>query len=114
VGKSNKPVAKVKNTAYRCFFYVAIKAERKPLTAEKLFATLNDGKWHKISELSKQTKVKTNRLTEFFQFLSIQGVITYDKKPTESELNLNGKTCSQTNPNSHLLQKNPPNLMLLG
>jgi hypothetical protein len=50
------------------------------LTAEKLFATLNDGKWHRISELTKQTKVKTNKLTEFFQFLSTQGVITYEEK----------------------------------
>ena len=50
------------------------------MTAEKLFAIIKDGKWHKISELSKQTKVKTDKLTEFFQFLSTQGVITYEEK----------------------------------
>jgi len=47
---------------------------------EKLFSTLNDGKWHQINELSDQFKVKRDKLTEFFLFLLTQGVIAYEEK----------------------------------
>ncbi len=47
---------------------------------EKLFAIIKDGQWHQIDELSDQTKVKKDKLTQFFQFLSTQGIITYEEK----------------------------------
>jgi hypothetical protein len=50
------------------------------LTIIKLFNTLKDGKWHQISEIAHKTKVKTDKLTEFFLFLSTQGIITYEEK----------------------------------
>jgi len=50
------------------------------LMIEKLFATLNDGKWHQINELSDKFKVKIDKLTEFFLFLLTQGVIAYEEK----------------------------------
>jgi hypothetical protein len=50
------------------------------LTTEKIFAIIKDGKWHKIKELSDQFKVKKDKLTEFFEFLSKQGIIIYEEK----------------------------------
>jgi hypothetical protein len=47
---------------------------------EKLFATLNDGKWHNINELSDQFKMKKDKLKEFFKFLSTQGIIRYEEE----------------------------------
>ena len=50
------------------------------MTIEKLFAIIKDGRWHKINELSDKTKIKTDKLNEFFQFLSKQCVIKYEEK----------------------------------
>jgi len=50
------------------------------LTTPKLFATIKDGKWHNLTDLSGQIKVQTDKLTEFSQFLSIQGIITYEEE----------------------------------
>jgi len=55
---------------------------------EKLFATLNDGKWHQIHELSDQFKVKRDKLTEFFLFLLTQGVIAYEEKTNRVRIEL--------------------------
>jgi hypothetical protein len=59
---------------------------RKTLTTQKLFAIIKDGKWHQISELAKQIQVKTDRLTEFFEFLSAQGVTIYEEKTNRIKL----------------------------
>lgn len=56
------------------------------MTTPKLFAIIKDGKWHQISELAKQTKVKTEKLAEFFEFLSAQGVITYEEKTRRAKI----------------------------
>jgi hypothetical protein len=50
------------------------------LTFEKLFAILKDGEWHNLNDLSNQIQVQTDKLTEFSQFLSKQGIITYEDK----------------------------------
>ena len=50
------------------------------MTIIKLFAIIKDGKWHTITDLSGQIKVQTDKLTEFFQFLCTQGIVTYEEK----------------------------------
>ena len=50
------------------------------MTIIKLFAIIKDGKWHTITDLSSQIKVQTDKLTEFFQFLCTQGIVTYEEK----------------------------------
>jgi hypothetical protein len=50
------------------------------LTIEKLFTIIKDGQWHQIDELSDQTKLEKDKLTQFFQYLSIQNIITYEEK----------------------------------
>ena len=50
------------------------------MTIEKFFAILKDGEWHDLTDLSDQVKVQTDKLTEFSQFLSKQGIIYYENK----------------------------------
>ncbi|MGA3289812.1 MAG: hypothetical protein ABSD42_06190 [Candidatus Bathyarchaeia archaeon] len=50
------------------------------MTIEKLFAILNDGKWHDLTDLSDQIQVQTDKLTEFLQCLSKHGIIAYEDK----------------------------------
>jgi hypothetical protein len=50
------------------------------LTTEKLFTIIKDGQWHNLTDLSVQVKVQPDKLTEFFQFLSAQGVIKYEEE----------------------------------
>ena len=50
------------------------------MTIEKFFAILKDGEWHDLTDLSDQIQVQTDKLTEFLQFLSKQGIITYENK----------------------------------
>jgi hypothetical protein len=47
---------------------------------EKLFTIIQDGQWHQIDELSDQTKIEKDKLTQFFQFLSTQSIITYEER----------------------------------
>jgi hypothetical protein len=47
---------------------------------EKFFAILKDGEWHNLADLSKQIKVQTEKLNEFSQFLSKNGIVTYEEK----------------------------------
>jgi DNA-binding IclR family transcriptional regulator len=47
---------------------------------EKLFAILKDGEWHDLTYLSEQIGVPPDRLTEFLQFLSKEGIVTYKDK----------------------------------
>ncbi|MCW4044507.1 MAG: hypothetical protein NWE94_03205 [Candidatus Bathyarchaeota archaeon] len=44
----------------------------------KLFAVLNDGKWHSASELSKLLKTQGDKLVEFAQFLCENGIVEYE------------------------------------
>jgi predicted transcriptional regulator len=50
------------------------------MTTEKLFTLLKDGEWHKLTDLSNQINVQTDKLTEFLRFLFKQGIILYDEK----------------------------------
>jgi hypothetical protein len=45
---------------------------------ENFFAILKDGEWHNIPELAKQIEIPADKLTEFSQFLSKQGIIEYE------------------------------------
>jgi hypothetical protein len=70
------------------------------LNIEEFFTILKDEAWHSIDELADQIEIQTNKLIEFSQFLSEQGIIKYEDKthrikiepewksllPTESEL----------------------------
>jgi len=70
------------------------------LNIEKFFAIIKDGAWHDLAELANQMEIQPDKLTEFSQFLSEQGIIKYENKthtikiepewkrllPTESEL----------------------------
>jgi DNA-binding IclR family transcriptional regulator len=47
---------------------------------EKLFTLIKDGKWHNLTDLSDQSKVQVEKLNEFLQFLSQQGIIKYEDK----------------------------------
>ena len=47
---------------------------------EKLLNILKDGEWHDLIYLSDQTKMQSDKLTEFLQFLSKKGIITYKNK----------------------------------
>jgi len=50
------------------------------LANEKFFKILKDGEWHTLTNLSDQIHVKTDKLTEFAQFLSNHGIISYDNE----------------------------------
>jgi hypothetical protein len=50
------------------------------LTTEKLFTIIKDGQWHNLTDLSVQVKVQPDKLTEFFEFLSAQGIVTFEEK----------------------------------
>jgi len=51
------------------------------LNVENFFAILKDGKWHNIPEIAKQLEIPEDKLTEFLQYLSKQGIIDYEDKP---------------------------------
>jgi predicted transcriptional regulator len=50
------------------------------LDIENFFDILKDDEWHNIPELADQIEIQANKLTEFFQFLSKQGIIEYEEK----------------------------------
>jgi hypothetical protein len=50
------------------------------LDIESFFDILKDGEWHNIPELADQIEIPADKLTEFSQFLSKQGIIEYEEK----------------------------------
>jgi hypothetical protein len=50
------------------------------LNIEKFFAILKHGAWHDVYELADQMEIQTDKLIEFSQFLSEQGIIKYEDK----------------------------------
>jgi hypothetical protein len=50
------------------------------LNIEEFFVILKDGAWHDVAELADQTEIQTDKLIEFSQFLSAQGIINYEDK----------------------------------
>jgi hypothetical protein len=50
------------------------------LNIEEFFAILKDGAWHDVYELADHIGIQTNKLIEFSQFLSEQGIIKYEDK----------------------------------
>ena len=47
---------------------------------ESFLDILKDGEWHNIPELADQIEIPADKLTEFSQFLSKQGIIEYEEK----------------------------------
>jgi hypothetical protein len=50
------------------------------LNIEEFFIILKDGAWHDVAEIADQTEIQTDKLIEFSQFLSEQGIINYEDK----------------------------------
>lgn len=50
------------------------------MSSEKIFAVLKDGAWHDVAELADQTEIQTEKLIEFSQFLTEQGIAKYEDK----------------------------------
>lgn len=48
--------------------------------AEKIFDFLKDQAWHTINEIAEHTRIKTDKLVEYAQFLAQKGIAKYDEQ----------------------------------
>jgi hypothetical protein len=50
------------------------------LDVERFFIILKDGALHNVSEIAAQTEISTDKLAEFCQFLSKEGMAQYEEE----------------------------------
>jgi biotin operon repressor len=50
------------------------------LSIDRFFATIRNGAWHSIDELSDKLGISTSKLKKLSKFLSERGLITYQEK----------------------------------